>query len=113
MPNTIVTRGLGRKQQLPTRGYGGTLVVIVVPGPGGGPTVIEPYYGPLIPGSGVLPIQTRTIFIPAENKTITVDVLLVSGSNEVNVAAMLSDDKYDYDHIEVYMLDEVEIHDKN
>jgi len=107
MPNTIVTRGLGYKQQLVTMGYGGTLVVVVVPPTGGGPTIFEPYYGPLIPGANV-PIQTRTITIPAEDKTITVDVILVSGSHEINVDAILQDDKYKYDQIKVYSVDEVE-----
>jgi hypothetical protein len=107
---------MGTDQLLVTRGYGKVLVIIITPTPpsiGGGPGVVyEPYYGPLIPGAKDY-IQTRTIYLTKQDKEITVDVLLVSGSAEIDVAAMLESDKYDYDHIEVYMSEEVEIHDEN
>lgn len=115
MANRIVTRGLGPDHLLVTRGYGKVLVVVVTQPPiGGGPgAVYEPYYGPLIPGVPKDYIQTRTIYLTKQDKEITVDVLLVSGTQEINIAAMLEDDKYEYDQIEVYMIDEVEIHDEN
>lgn len=107
---SIITKGMGDSSTLITKGYGSTLVVVVAPVGGGGsgpPRYEEPYYGPLIPGQK----QTITLKVPTEESPITVDVVLVAQDGDITVDAVLSKYKYDYETIEVYSIDEVEIYD--
>lgn len=85
----------------------GRLIVLEGGGRGPGPSFDEPYYGPLIPGQK----QTITLKVPGEKTAVTVDVIWVASDSEITVDAVLSKYKYDYETIEVYSIDEVEIYD--
>lgn len=93
-------------------GVGRTLgILVVIKPPGGGwqeprlPSYEDPYFGPLIPGE----VSTITIRVPDEKSPITVDAVLASSNGEITVDALLSKYKYQYDHIKVYSIDEVDI----
>lgn len=110
----IVTRGMGKRQRLVTRGFGKTLFVVVGPpvtggGPTVGPGIYEPYIGPLLPGEIQRAIQTRTIRVPLSKKPITVDVLFVEEHRKGEVlSAILENPKYPYKSIEIISIDKVE-----
>ncbi len=110
--NNILKRGLGKLHSLITRGYGKTLVVIVSKKAGGGLLPI-----PYIPYKEINKknifdhIQTRTIKVPDKDKSITVDVLLISHPGDISVQAVLNKTSGKYTEIKVYVEDEVKIHD--
>lgn len=106
--NTIITRGLGPKNQLITQGYGGTLFVVITPpeptvslGAGGG-RVILPKRDEII---------TRKIKVPDIKDKITVDVLLIQYSEDLSVKAIMDEFKDKYTDIKVYFEKDVEFDD--
>ena len=107
--NTIITRGLGTKNQLITQGYGGTLVIIVTPSE---PTIHYPSGGGgqfILPGPG--DIRTLTIKVPDKKNKITVDVLLIEYSEDLSVKAIMEKFKDKYTDVKVYFEKDVEIDD--
>ena len=113
MMNNILKRGLGKINQLITRGFGRTLVIIVSKGRGAGGSLAVPY----IPYKEVFKkniydlIHTRKIKLPDEKKDITVDALLIKHTGDISVEAILREVKGRYTEIKVYVEDEVKIYD--
>jgi len=108
--NSIVTRGFDYNQKVVTRGFGGTLVIVVDDTKpilfdiAGIPTGLYPItaFEPLI--------ETRTIRLPAEETDITVDVLLLC-IDDVPLAVRAALESKRYKEIRVVLKNGVEFHD--
>ena len=94
----IITKGLGKIQSLVTKGYAGSLQIIVTPTA----KPLRKAGGPVYRYKYDQAIQTKTIRVPP-NKKITVDVLLINYRDYLNIDVIIEDLKHKYKDISVYV----------
>jgi len=113
----LVLRGLGKKNNLVTRGLGKSLFIIIDDG-----TPIKLAPTSILPSRDIKDlfkkdkdtdqcdsIQTKKIVIKKTNEELTVDVLLINKDDEIYVDSILENAKEHYENVKVVLTSEVEI----